>query len=1715
MNEVHKPIVRQRGYFIKGKYDQFQRNIPFSAFVKAFRDLMGQLLSENDLQLQIWKAKILEVLGDNSQVIIDVIPELERILGQQPPAPEVSGTAAQNRFNFLFAKFIQVFTTKEHPLVMFLDDLQWADSASLKLIQLLMGESQTGYLLLIGAYRDNEVFPVHPLMLTLDEVGKAGATVNTMTLQPLSETSLNQLVADTLSCMVYSAQPLTQLIYQKTQGNPFFATQFLKSLHQDKFITFDIPAGYWQCDISQVREAALTDDVVEFMAIQLQKLPTMTQEVLKLAACIGNQFDLATLAIVSEQSELDAADALWKALQEGLVIPQNEVYKFYVGQNQQNANAVTTETVAYRFLHDRVQQAAYSLIPEEQKKVTHYRIGQRLLKSTSESDREERIFEIVNHLDIAVKLIEQPAEQEELAKLNLIAGRKAQNSTAYSAAVKYFAVGRNLLASDRWQSQYNLTLALYVEATEAAYLNTDIDEMERLAEVVIQQAKTALDTVKVYGLRINAYTSQGQFLEAINTGLTILKQLDINLPESPDLEDVVRVSQKTQDLLGSKKPADLLNLPEMMSPQILAVMEILNQISVPAYLTKPNLNSSIIMTQMNLSMTYGNAPISALGYSSYGLFLCAVVGDIDQGYEFGQLALNLLSKFKEKKIEARVLFVTTTFIIHWKIHLRETLKLLQNAYSSGWESGSLMDLGYAAYVYGFHAYFTGYELSKLEQEMTAYSKVLAQINQQSQLNYNELYRQSILNLLGETASRFLLFGEADQEQELLARYQQTDDQTGLWHFFLLKLMLCYLFEEFEQALEYIELAEHYSGGGTGMCNIPVLHFYASLTRLAVLPNSPKSESENLLQQVAASQKNMEKWATYASMNHLHKFYLVEAERHRVLGEKTAAIEMYDRAISGAKENGYIQEEAVANELAAKFYLDWGKEKVAQAYMTEAYYSYASWGAKAKVEDLETRYPQLIQPLLQQPQTSFDLLATLVTITHSTTQVDRTSISDALDFASVIKAAQTLSSEIELDELVKQLTQIILQNSGADKCILVLPENETWQVKAISTPETTELCSEPLDDCPNVPIKLIQYVKRMQSVVVIDNLQTDLPIIDDYLTQRQPKSVLCLPILDRGHLAGILYLKNRSTAGVFTSSRLTVINFLCTQAAISLENARLYQQSQQALVELQASKLRFQKLADNLPGMIFQFRIAADGSTSIPYVSSGCAALCEVPAEDFLNGVVNFQDIEHPDDRAAFSEALMYSAQTLTPFIQELRILTPLGNVKWVQIASQPEQQADGAMLWDGVVLDISDRKQAEKEKSRLLAILESTSDLVGIADDAGNNLYLNQAGQQLLQIPAAQMNQFQISEVTAPCMVEAMQTEILPTTMREGIWSGESILCSRGGEEIPVSQVIMAHKNAQGEVEFLSTIVRDIRDRKRAEAAITEKSQELSQALQNLQHTQLQMIQSEKMSALGNLVAGIAHEINNPVGFISGNLNEAQQTLQDLVEHLNLYREQASPVDIANHAENIDLDYIIEDLPKMIDSMKLGCDRIKGISTSLRTFSRADTDHPVACNIHDGIDSTLMILKHRLKANETRPEVQVVKEYGNLPLVECHAGQLNQVFMNLLANAIDALDESNSRRSYAEIEENPNFIKITTSLENNYVKIAISDNGKGIPEVVKERIFDHLFTTKGVGKGTGLGLAIARQIIVEKHSGSIHVNSLLGAGTEFIITLPTKASQTS
>ncbi len=982
VNEVHKPIVRQRGYFIQGKYDQFQRNIPLDAFVQAFRSLMVQLLCESDTQLQNWKNKILAAVGENGQVIIEVIPELVKIIGEQPPAPELSGTAAENRFNLLFQKFSQVFMRAEHPLVIFLDDLQWADSASLKLLQLLM--QNTEYLLVLGAYRDNEASAAHPFIHTVDEIVKTGSVVNTITLQPLSLVDMNQLVADTLNCELSLAQPLTELVYQKTKGNPFFATQFIKSLYEDGKITFDEKARYWQCDIAQVKTLALTDDVVEFMALQLQKLPTETQDILKLAACIGAQFDLHTLAIISEQSPEDTAITLWKALQEGLIIPNTKTYKFFIQSDSGSVSDAAANPI-YRFLHDRVQQAAYSLIIDDQKQATHLKIGQLLQQNFCAIEREEKLFDIVGHLNRGQALINQKQERETLAKLNLKAGAKAKSSIAYTAAKIYLQTGIDLLEVDCWQSQYNLTLKLYTAAAEASYLNADFEGMEQIAALVLQNAQTILDKIKVYEIQITALTAQSQMLEAIAIARDALAQLGVELPKEVDQAKISAALQNLSHQLQDTQIEELVNLPLMSDTTLVAAMQLLVMSFSPILQGMPVLLPLLSITMVKLSLQFGNTSASTVGYAIHGMVLCNFLGDIKTGYSFGRLALSLLDKLNVREFKCIVLLQFGCLIQARQEDLRATIPMLKNGYLAGMETGDFVHAGYNLSAYFHNSFFTGEKLDIWESDMAAYGSIMSQVKQYSAKAYLDMQRQIVRNLSESVSQPDYLLGSAYNETVMLPKHQQDNELTAIASLYIYKLFLAYLFSNYKNGLDYIAQCQPYLLSVVGMVYVLIFHFYAALTQLAIFPMQSETEQAETLAQAQTHQTTLYQWAHNAPMNHLHKWHLVEAEKCRILGNKAEAIEHYDRAIFLSKENKFVNEEALANELAAKFYFNWGKEKIAQAYMIEAYYCYTRWGAKAKVVDLETRYPQLLTAILQRQQASLKSTETMMSVSSQTIQ----------------------------------------------------------------------------------------------------------------------------------------------------------------------------------------------------------------------------------------------------------------------------------------------------------------------------------------------------------------------------------------------------------------------------------------------------------------------------------------------------------------------------------------------------------------------------------------------------------------------------------------------------------------------------------------------------------------------------------------------------------
>ncbi|MEG5001560.1 trifunctional serine/threonine-protein kinase/ATP-binding protein/sensor histidine kinase [Microcoleus sp. B4-D4] len=1207
--EIHKPILRENGYFIDSKFEKFKRDIPYAFLIQAFQDLLRQILTETSAKLQVWRQKILNALGGNCQVIIEVLPEVQMIVGAQPPVPDLGLHESQNRFNLVFQKFIRVFAQKAHPLVIFLDDLQWVDSASLKLIQLLATNLENQYLLIIGAYKKQELNANHPVMLTVEAIKKAGGNFSEISLSHLDITSVNQFLADSLSCSPEKSLDLAELLFQKTGGNPFFLTQLLKYIYSKKLLQYKFTpsdtsvdivepniyesnpqkaypalrkceiAGEWQWDIEQIQEIGITDNVVELMIDHIQKLSETTQELLKLAACVGNKFDLGIISKICGKSLVSAAADLWEALQSGLIVPVNNAYKIPL------ALAATTEvtdqisrdftdelslpiadaaSATYKFLHERVQQAAYALISEPQKQENHLKIGRFLLQNAPPEQLENYVFDIVNQLNAARQIISSELEKFQLCKLNLIAGRKAKASAAYELAVKYLTAGIELLPQESWQTDYDLTLALYESAAEAAYLNTEFEQMEKWAEIVLQHAKNELDKIKVCEIRITACTMQTKLQEAVQIGREALRMLGLNLPESPVPLHIQQAISQTVAYLGDKKIEDLINLPVMTNPRKLGTMRLLSSMFAATFIVEPVLLPLIVCQQVNLSINYGNSVFSAFGYANYGAILQRIIRDIESGDSFGQLALNLTDRLNALEFKSKILNLVAFVLMHGNHHVKDTLPLLEEAYQSALENGDLESIGYAAVNICQSLYFIGQELMPLEQKMANYNHLLFQLKQETVLTWNQIYQKTVWQLMDNADTSNLLLCETYSEEKLLRLLLKANDRVGLQHFYLQKLILAYLFGDIELALENAAQAELYLDGVAGFINVPEYHFYDSLARLAAYPQATNEEQEEHLFYASSNLRKLQIKSLSAPMNLQHKCDLIEAEIAQTLGDIVRAMEYYDRAIAGAQKNGYIQIQAIAAELAGAFYLSIGRERIAKTYLIEARYCYQRWGAQAKVRYLESKYSQWL---------TLASISTNIETRKSTSSACTTSDSaGVLDLTTAVKASQTLASEIVLDKLLAKMMKIVIENAGGETGFLILEKDGKLVIEASGSVDADRVAvmqSIPINFVDEereetlLSVAVVNYVARTQESIVLNDASREGQFTNaPYIIAFQPKSILCTPLIHQGKLSGILYLENNLTTGAFTPERLEILQLLSSQISISIENAQLYTNLQQ-------------------------------------------------------------------------------------------------------------------------------------------------------------------------------------------------------------------------------------------------------------------------------------------------------------------------------------------------------------------------------------------------------------------------------------------------------------------------------------------------------------------------------------------------------------------------
>jgi len=1151
VHEVHKPMTEKRGYFATGKFDQFQKNTPYSAITQAFNEFCRYLLLESAENLANWQTKILDAVGNNGQIIIDVIPDLELVIGKQLAVAEAEPAEAQNRFQMFFMNFVKALCDKEHPFILFIDDLQWVDSASLGLLKSIMLDDETQHLLIIGAYRDNEVDSSHPFIMAVDELQKANAAINTIELANLQLEDVNHLLQDSLKCFAKLTQPLTGLIYQKTQGNAFFTHEFFKSLYDKELLIFDGKEQKWQWDVEKMATLDMTDNVVELMASKIGKLPSETIEVLKLAACISNQFDLKTLSIIYQQSQYTTLMVMLEAMKEGLILPLDSHYESV-------ELAIDSKAIAqFKFQHDRVQQAAYSLIAETDKKSIHLQIG-RLLTNTSIEEPIYNLFKRVDHLNIGRELITAHQEQIELASLNLAAGEKAKNATAYAAARQYLRAGINCLTHQSWAKHYDLTFALHKALAEVEYLNGHFAKSEALIHLILEQAKTAFEKAEIYNILIVQYTIIAKYEEAIQVSRTALTLLKIDLPKE-DLQTLL--NQELEIAKGNwenKEIAALINQPEVDVPEIKMAVKLLVNVAPAAYLSNPLLFTVIVVKIVNISLKYGHVSDCPYGYSTYGMILGFMLSDYQSGYEFGLLALKVSEKFNNLAQKSKVCQHIGGVIYPWVKHIKGTHPILNEGYQLGLESGDLQFAGYCLLFEVLHFFYEGKPLTDSLAKIPQFVQFSKQTQNQWITDSIVGYQLAFSNLAGLTLGKFDFHHEELSETAYLEICQSHQSPQPICFYQILKTVLLYLYGEPVEALNYAQEAEKRITCITSFIPVAEHNFYHSLILTALYQEA--SEKQQYLAKLEANQKQMKIWADNCPENFRHKYLLVEAEIARISGKPLEIVlALYEQAIISTKENEFIQNEALSNELLAKFWLEQGNEKIAKIYLKEAHYAYQQWGALAKVTHLEEKYPQLLTAR-QSKTREFTLKSATVMASVS----NQLQTSKLLDLDSVTKAAQTLAGEIVLSKLLEKMMHTLIENAGGERGLLILDQEGQWVIEAegaFNVNEVTVLQSLSLEN--RLPSTIVNYVARSHEPVVLANaMQESIYTEDSYIRQHQLKSVLCSPILHQGQLIGLLYLENNLTQGAFTPARLRIVDMLSSQAAISLENALLYRTLEQ-------------------------------------------------------------------------------------------------------------------------------------------------------------------------------------------------------------------------------------------------------------------------------------------------------------------------------------------------------------------------------------------------------------------------------------------------------------------------------------------------------------------------------------------------------------------------
>jgi PAS domain S-box-containing protein len=1647
VNELHKVLVPPRGLFAAGKFDQYKRDIPYATLAQAFKSLIRPLLNKSEVELCRWRDDLQEALGPNGQLIVDLVPELKLILGEQPSVPDLAPQDTQRRFQIVFGRFIGVFARPEHPLALFLDDLQWLDAATLNLLEDLLTQQDVQHLMLVGAYRDNEVNSTHPLMRKLEAIRQAGASVQEIVLAPLTCEDLGKLIADSVHCEPERANPLAQLVHEKAGGNPFFAIQFISALAEEGLLTFDQGNAYWSWDLNRIHAKGYTDNVADLMVKKLNRLPVETQKTLQQLACLGNSADFGLLSMVYPDGKEEMHGDLREAVRTGLVLHSDH---------------------AYRFLHDRVQEAAYSLIPEGARGAEHLRIGRLLASRTEPAEIEEKIFEIVNQLNRGSHLITSAEELERVAKLNFIAGKRAKTSTAYSSALSYLTAARSLLTEESWDHKYELIFGVEFHMAECELLTANMAAAEERLEMLARRAETAHHIAAVARLRLTLYTTLDRSDRGVEVCLQYLQRGGTNWSAHPTGDEAQAEYDRIWIQLGSRSIEELIDLPLMDDPDALAELDVLTEIVTPALFTDENLSSVVICRMVNLSLERGNSAGSCFAYVVFGFIAGPRFGNYDAGFRFGRLGCELVERPGLMRYQARTYMCFGNIVMPWTKHIRTGRDLVRRAFDLANKIGDLTFAAYSCNMLITNLLAAGDPLVEVQRE-AEHGLDFAEKARFGLVIYVITAQLALIRTLRGLTPTFGCFNDEQFDEFRFERHLSSDPVLALgecWYL-ILKVQARFFAGDYAAAVDASLQAQRHVWTSPSLFETAEHHFYGALCHAASYDPALPDRSRQNFDALTAHYRLLEIWAQNCPENFENRAALVGAEVARIEGRELDAEHLYEQAIRSARANGFVHNEALANELAARFYSARGFEKIAHAYLQEARYCYRRWGADGKVRQLDQLYPHLSQ---EEP-----VPGPTVTIGAPVEQ---------LDLATVIKVSQAVSGEIVLEKLIDMLMRAAIEHAGAERGVLILPQGDEQRVEAEATinGDTVSVrAREASVAAASLPESILHYVVRTQESVILDDASAQNPFsADTYIRQYQARSVLCLPLINQAKLLGVLYLENNLTTHVFTPSRIAVLKLLASQAAISLENSRLYR-------DLETREAKIRRLVDaNIIG-VFIWNV--DGE--ILEANEAFLQLVQYNSDDLASGRVRWADLTPPEWLESDARARAQTRATGTTQPYEKEYFRKDGSRVPVLV---------GAAVFEGsgsegvaFVLDLTEHKLAEaalgeSEKryrhifetagvsiwqTDLSRVKEAIDDLKaqGVRDFrkylAGHPKFVQQAISmvRIIDVNEASIKLFgaeskddllvSLEKIFVPETAEVFACELIAIAEGRTSFESETVLQSLKGEELAVLLTI-TFPGQPAKLDSVLVSIMDITERKQAQEA--------------LRKAQEQLAHVTRVMTMGELVASIAHEVNQPLGAIVTNGHAC----------LRLLSREAADVEKSR-----------EVIGRMIDDGMRASEVIKRI----RELLHKTPAEKALLKINETIEEVIALVSSELQRSEIKLQTNLE---ADLPPVLGDRIQLQQVVLNLILNAKDAMSNE---------QMNPRELQITTRKSNSgEIAVAVRDSGSGLDPKDADRIFEAFYTTKPAG--IGMGLAISRSI-VEAHGGTLWATTNDDKGATFQFTLPT------